>query len=498
MIWTKIIDNELVESLLRGGGTCQHPHIWNTRGSTFSRKIEAIEAAMDSSSGTSVTPLLLLLSCLCYQICTATDTITSTQFIKDPEIMVANGSLFKMGFFSPANSTKRFFGVWYNASSLFTVIWIANRESPLSDSSGIATVSEDGNLLVLNGQKEILWSSNISSAAPNSSAQLLDTGNLVLQDKNSGRITWQSFKHPSHAFLQKMEVSTNINTGEKQELTSWKSPSDPSIGSFSTGIDPSNIPQIFVWNGSHPFWRSGPWNGQTLIGVPDMNYLKGFDIVNDEYGNVSISFEYSYASFLWYYILSPQGIVEEIFSDDGMKNWEITWQSHKSECDVYGKCGAFGICNARNSPICSCLRGYEPRNIEEWRTGNWTSGCVRRTPLQCEKINGSVEEGKADGFIRLTTVKVPNFAEWSLALEDDCKDFCLKNCSCIAYTYHTGIGCMSWSRNLIDVQKFSSNGASLYIRVPYSELGKELLLPLSRSLSPFFSLKYLFSPLCLD
>lgn len=179
-----------------------------------------------------------------------------------------------------------------------------------------------------------------------------------------------------------------------------------------------------------------------------------------------------------------------------MKNWDITWQSHKSDCDVYGKCGAFGICNARNSPICSCLRGYEPRSVEEWSRGNWAGGCVRRTPLQCEKINGSMAEGKADGFITLTTEKVPDLAEWSLALEDDCKDFCLKNCSCIAYTYHTGIGCMSWSSNLIDVQKFSSNGANLYIRVPYSELGKKLLLSLP--FSPPFSLNYLFSLLCLN
>ncbi|RVW13846.1 G-type lectin S-receptor-like serine/threonine-protein kinase [Vitis vinifera] len=320
----------------------------------------SIEAAMGIISGISVTTLLLLLSGLCFQFCTATDTITSTQFIKDPETMVSNGSLFKwvsLALAIPLNATSE---------------------------SGIVMVSEDGNLL----------------------------------DKNSGRITWQSFQHPSHAFLQKMELSENMKTGEKQGLTSWKSPSDPSVGSFSTGIDPSDIPEIFVWNGSRPFWRSGPWNGQTLIGVPDMNYLNGFHIVNDKEGNVSVTFEHAYASIL------------------------------------------------------CCLRGYEPRNIEEWSRGNWTGGCVRKTPFQCEKINGSMEEGEADGFIRLTTVKVPDFAEWSLALEDDCKEFCLKNCSCIAYAYYTGIGCMSWSRNLTDVQKFSSNGADLYIRVPYSELDK--------------------------
>ncbi|XP_034698090.1 G-type lectin S-receptor-like serine/threonine-protein kinase At1g11300 isoform X2 [Vitis riparia] len=439
---------------------------------SISSPTRSIEAAMDIISGTSVTALLLLLSCLCFQFCTATNTITSAQFIKDPEIMVSNGSLFKMGFFSPDNSTKRYFGIWYNTTSLFTVIWISNRENPLNDSSGIVMVSEDGNLLVLNGQKDIFWSSNVSNAAPNSSAQLLDSGNLVLQDKNSGRITWQSFQHPSHAFLQKMQLSENMKTGEKKALTSWKSPSDPAVGSFSVGIHPSNIPEIFVWGCSRPYWRSGPWNGQTLIGVPEMNYLNGFHIIDDQDGNVSVTFEHAYASILWYYVLSPQGTIMEMYSDDSMENWVITWQSHKTECDFYGKCGAFGICNTKNSPICSCLRGYEPRNIEEWSRGNWNGGCVRKRPLQCEMINGSMEEGKADGFIRLTTIKVPDFAEWSVALEDDCKEFCLKNCSCIAYVYYASIGCMSWSRNLIDIQKFSSNGADLYIRVPYSELDK--------------------------
>ena len=161
---------------------CQHPHLWHTRWSPFSHQHEALKQLWESSVAQ---VLLLLLSCLCFQFCTGTNTITSTQFIKDPEAMLSNGSPFKIGFFSSGNSTKQYFGIWYNTTSRFTVIWIANRENPLNDSSGIVMVSEDGNLLVLNGHKEIFWSSNDSNAAPNSSAQLLDSGNLVLQDKNS-------------------------------------------------------------------------------------------------------------------------------------------------------------------------------------------------------------------------------------------------------------------------------------------------------------------------
>ena len=142
----------------------------------------SIEAAMGIISGISVTSLTFL---SLFSVLHRYQHHYITQFIKDPEAMLSNGSLFKIGFFSSGNSTKQYFGIWYNTTSRFTVIWIANRENPLNDSSGIVMVSKDGNLLVLNGHKEIFWSSNDSNAAPNSSAQLLDSGNLVLQDKNS-------------------------------------------------------------------------------------------------------------------------------------------------------------------------------------------------------------------------------------------------------------------------------------------------------------------------
>ncbi|XP_052485399.1 G-type lectin S-receptor-like serine/threonine-protein kinase SD1-13 isoform X5 [Gossypium raimondii] len=48
----------------------------------------------------------------------------------------------------------------------------------------------------------------------------------------------------------------------------------------------------------------------------------------------------------------------------------------------------------------------------------------------------------------------------------------MKNCSCVAYAYDAGIGCMLWSGDLIDVQKFSNRGVDLYIRLPSSELDK--------------------------
>jgi hypothetical protein len=169
---------------------------------------------------TSMSALLVLLCCFCLKFGLAKDTITATTFIKDSKTLVSKGSDFKLGFFSPANSTNRYVGIWYGHISVSTVIWVANRNKPLKSSSGILTISEDGNLVVLDGQKEILWSSNVTNSVDNSSARLLDTGNLVLQENSTGRKIWESFQNPTNTCLPKMKISTNVRTGKKMQLTS--------------------------------------------------------------------------------------------------------------------------------------------------------------------------------------------------------------------------------------------------------------------------------------
>nr|XP_023917802.1 G-type lectin S-receptor-like serine/threonine-protein kinase At1g11330 [Quercus suber] len=420
---------------------------------------------------TSMSVFIVLLCCVCLEFGSATDTMTASQPIKDPDYITSNGSAFNLGFFSPENSTNRYVGIWYNNISVFTVVWVANRQRPLRDSNGVLTISEDGVLVVLNGQKEVIWSANVTNSAPNSSAQLLDSGNLVLQEITTGAIIWESFQYPSDTFLPKMKLSANVRTGKKMQITSWKSPSDPSIGIFSVGIQPLGLPQVFIWKDGSPHWRSGPWNSRIFIGIPDMNsvYLDGFSFVDDQDGNFYLTFDFADKAVSSYYALNSQGNLVQKDLNNGRE--DTGWSALLTECDVYGNCGAFGTCNPKNSPICSCFQGFEPNNTKEWNRGNWTSGCVRRTPLQCERVNTG-GEGKKDGFLNLKMMKVPDIAVWSSAFENKCRVQCLENCSCIAYAFDTGIGCMSWTNKLIDTQQFSSSGLDLYIRVAYSELGK--------------------------
>jgi hypothetical protein len=61
----------------------------------------------------------------------------------------------------------------------------------------------------------------------------------------------------------------------------------------------------------------------------------------------------------------------------------------------------------------------------------------------------------------------------------DCKDKCLKNCSCTAYSSlestGTGKGCSIWFGDLIDL-RVSASGQDLYIRTDSPNIGKVSLI----------------------
>lgn len=414
-------------------------------------------------------PLLLV---FCYLgVCIAINNITITQPLRHSETLFSSNQTFKLGFFSPTNTTNHYVGIMFNLP-VMTVIWVANRENPLNDSSGTFTISEDGNLVVLNDYKQILWSSNVSNLSANCTANLMDTGNLVLQE--NGRTVWESFQNPTDSFVNTMRITAASRTDEKKRLSSWKSPSDPSVGDFSNGLEILQTAQIIIWKRNEIYWRSGPWNGVLFIGIPIMNsvYNNGFEVVGDRPADGYFSFKFSDGLPLLYYQLTSDGTIVEKVWVEGNKDWLVTSSTVPTECDVYGKCGPFGSCKAGDSPICKCLKGFEPRDKEEWDKGNWTGGCTRKKPLQ--QCGRNITAADQDGFLKLGGVKVPDLAQWKSNLPDDCDTLCLKNCSCAAYAYYRGLGCVHWSGNLIDIQQFSVGGADLYVRLAHSELGNNI------------------------
>ncbi|XP_068639425.1 G-type lectin S-receptor-like serine/threonine-protein kinase At1g11300 [Aristolochia californica] len=414
----------------------------------------------------------------------ALDFLQLNQSIGDGgETLISANRTFELGFFSPNSSANRYVGIWYARASERKHVWVANKENPLRNSSGILTVGDDGNLLLIDrgSRRETIWSTNISVVPDvnysSTVAVLLDTGNLLLRavaSDGSGRDLWQSFDSPSRAFIQHMKIGGNVITGGKLVISAWRSDDNPAPGNLSFGLDPVKPQQLFVWDGGVPKWRSGPWNRRFFQGLPNMEndplYFNEINVdTEDKKGMVYFSFSYINESFLSIFEMGSSGVVVKSDWNERSQSWDLDWSAPAKECDFYGKCGPFANCNHFHGAICTCLKGFQPQSPEEWRQGNWSSGCTRRVPLSCESSDGTAEGG--DRFFAIKEVKLPDSGNW-LQIWDakQCESECLKNCSCIAQAFLDGLGCLHWGGELIDIQYVPSARGQLFIRLHRSEL----------------------------
>ncbi|KAI4368194.1 hypothetical protein MLD38_016780 [Melastoma candidum] len=248
--------------------------------------------------------LLLLFLSLFRPSSSSSDTLSASQRIRDGDVLVSGGGQFAFGFFTPGNSGSRFLGIWYAAIPVQTVVWVANRENPLSDTSGFLSVDFQGNLVLRSGNgSSLLWSTNVSlPLVPSSSSpmvRLLDSGNLVLYENVDGNfIRWQSFDYPTNIHLPSMRFGFNKTSGLHWSFTSWRSYDDPRPGNCTYKIDTTGYPQAVIYKEGRPHFRVGSWTGSRWSGIPEMDhsYILRVNFTNDE-DEISFTFRTINASF---------------------------------------------------------------------------------------------------------------------------------------------------------------------------------------------------------
>ncbi|XP_060214707.1 G-type lectin S-receptor-like serine/threonine-protein kinase At4g27290 [Lycium barbarum] len=431
------------------------------------------------------------------KISTTTDVITTNQFITNGETVVSSGGTYEMGFFSPTGSSKRYIGIWYKQilPHVQTVVWVANREQPLTNtSSAVFKVTKPGILVLFGDKNEIIWSTNTSRSVQNPVAQLLDSGNLVVKDANDGNpenFLWQSFNFPTDTFLPKMKLGKNFKTGHEVYLSAWKNVNDPTPGEFTLHIDPTGYPQALIRRGTRVSARAGPWNGLRWSGAPaplqiqNSIYTVQF-VFNEE--EVYYGFSIINGSVLSRLVMTNNGYVQRLTWVDRTKSWHLYLNIPLDTCDTYRLCGAYGSCVIDSSPVCGCLEKFVPKYPQQWETGDWSEGCVRRKPYHCNKEHV---------FLKYSGIKLPDteHSQYNKTMTlEDCRQVCSRNCSCTAYSTldisNGDKGCLLWSGELIDIRKLSGRGQDIYIKMdssePVSEAGsnrrKENILAVSFSL----------------
>ncbi|CAJ2665707.1 unnamed protein product [Trifolium pratense] len=433
----------------------------------------------------------------------AGDTITKSDSFLDGSTLISKDGTFELGFFNPGNSPNRYVGIWYKNIPVKTVVWVANRDNPIKDNSSSSKlkINSEGNLVLLNNNQSILWSTNATKTASSPIVHLLNNGNLVLRDDNENEedsFLWQSFDYPGNTLLPGMKIGWDKKTGLNRRVTAWNNWDDPSSGYFSYSTKLTSNPEVVIWKGSEEFYRTGPMIGALSGGVFG---LKPNPIYNHY-------FVYNSEEVYYMYTLKDNSVISIIVLNQTLlvrqrliwipesKTWRDYLNLPQDNCDAYNVCGTNAKCNIDGSPFCQCLDGFKPKSPQQWITTDWTQGCVRSGNWTCGVKS-------RDGFRRIAGVKLPDTTNSWINVNmtiDDCKVKCLQNCSCTAYSSlfpnEERKGCSIWFNDLKDL-RLSQPGRDLYVRIDASDIGDKhrhtKLIILSASIIMFAVIVMLFT-----
>ncbi|XVF77704.1 hypothetical protein PTKIN_Ptkin14bG0068300 [Pterospermum kingtungense] len=422
---------------------------------------------MDIFSFTACFLLLLLFS----KASIAVDMISPSESLTDGMTLVSKDRSFELGFFSPGSSKNRYLGIWYNNIPIQTVVWVANRITPINDTTGLLKIESGGKIVLLAQNQTTVWSTNTTVVVLNPILQLQDSGNLVVRDgsdTSSDKYLWQSFDYPSDTMLPGMKIGYDLRTGFHRRLSAWKNSNDPSPGDLTYGVELQGAPELVLRKGSEKVYRLGLWNGDGFSGVPNLrsNPIFDYDFVWSE-EEVYYIFSLKNKSMMSRFVLNQTENVRQRYTwNPETQTWNLLSVNPTDFCDKFRQCGRNGNCDSDKFPACQCFKGFKPKSQERWNSSDWSEGCVQTRPLNCQS---------GDGFTKIEKVKTPDtpnsWVNKNMNLKE-CRARCSQNCSCTAYTnlfVTNGSGCAMWFGDLIDMQQSQSDGQDLYIRVSASE-----------------------------
>ncbi|CAA2954749.1 G-type lectin S-receptor-like serine threonine-kinase At4g03230 isoform X2 [Olea europaea subsp. europaea] len=427
----------------------------------------------------------ILVVCLSHQS-DARDTITTSNPLRDDarESLVSANGRFELGFFTPGGN-NRYVGIWYHNLPP-RVVWVANRDNPVLDSSGSFAIAKDGNLKVLsNGNPCAI--TKLENAGVNRTVKLSNDGNLIFFDgpSPSEMKLWQSFDHPTDTFLPGMKMDDHM------VLTSWSNSTDPATGNYTFQKDQELYK---IQNGSNPYWRSRELGLSSMIPhkkeLEVAFLLSGFDESTYQ-SSVPPNETKSFINFTRLHDYTLSGIFMNStgkiqyyrFSKGGKTGkWTFPWSEPHDACSVYNACGNFGICDSINDPRCQCLPGFQAVSMEDWSYGDYSGGCQRRNPIRCDN---AADKMKQSQFLKFSLTNFwGSFQKFYKAqTEEECEKECQNNCKCNAYytleanatlREGTDVGpmCYIGTEELEDLQlKHGGGGFQLSIRIAVSDKG---------------------------
>lgn len=400
----------------------------------------------------------------------ATDSLFPNQFLFGTQTLVSPNNVFELGFFcySLELFCERYLGLWYKRIGPNSVVWIGNRRNPVGLDASLV-LDTDGCVFIRNVTHIVSWIYNPNRTVPNPVLKLLDSGNLVFGDSSNltaGVYLWQSFDHPVDTLLPGMKLGWDKKTGIDRSMRSWRTSDDPAPGDYLFRLDSGQLPQLVLEKNHRKYSRWGPWDGQRFSGGYALMDNQEFrPIFHSNADAIYFTFEVK-NDWSLKLSLNPEGKIQFLKWNNAKKNWDEV-KTLNDICDQYSTCGPYGICVGEDRPCC-CFDGFKPTSPDDWDRKNFSEGCNRISRLKYTD---------KDVFVKNTGLKLPdNATYWGMLYPQECKDKCLNESSCMAYTNIDIKGnrskCLVWLGDLLDMRRSQKAGNDIFIRMAHGELGK--------------------------
>ncbi|KAI8006881.1 G-type lectin S-receptor-like serine/threonine-protein kinase [Camellia lanceoleosa] len=258
------------------------------------------------------------------------------------------------------------------------------------------------------------------------------------------------------------------------KLTSWAGHDDPKSGNFifQQNEDVKNGYIVFKSETDTVHWKSrGPNSFDNYNNLYDAVavFLKPSNSKSSK--TISVPVRNNNNSRL---LMNSIGQVQYFIWIDGKtgsSGWSLIWFEPHDGCSVYNACGDFGSCNINNNnrSLCKCLPGFKPTSQDSWDSGDFPSGCTRKSAI-CG--------GDKEMFLNLNMMKVgkpPDTLLSEVQNEMGCRKECLDNCQCHAYSFNQASnprrdgprhGCWIWKSVLNDLQEeYATDAHNISVRV---------------------------------
>lgn len=289
------------------------------------------------------------------------------------------------------------------------LIWVANRNKPVGNNATLELL-QDGDLVLKDADGILIWSTGTSNMSV-AGMKMMETGNLVLYN-NENKVVWESFDYPTDALLPGQKLKAGRKLVASVSGNNW------SEGSFYLSVTShglfafynADVPQLY-FNFSAP----------AMVESIELNYNTSSSISlswssdpNPVFTSPLDDANMSYMKF------APDGHLM-IYDDNKYESFDAL-SDVLDTCDYPTACGNYGLCSYAG---CSCPKGFALDNVTDARG---RTGCLEINSTTCLNLQSQYLLPYENVYH--FTYSDPDAAVLKGTDIENCKEACLKNCSC--------------------------------------------------------------------